>query len=203
MEKTLKKEATFIELARRQQILDAALKLFAEKGFHQTSLAEIAGELGISKGVISYHFDGKADLGQEVIQYIVRMLSKYVQQRVSRKETGREKLLEFVDACIDYIGENRSSYLTYIDTMGCFGTVDEKREMMAWVNRNTREIIIGIIKSGRRDGSIGRVNAKNAADVLQGILDGMMEVIAAEPEVVNVNGCKRIIEQMITGLIRP
>jgi len=196
-----RKEATFIEIARRQQILDVALKMFAEKGFHQTSLAEIARKLKISKGVISYHFDGKSDLGQEVIRHIIRKVSKAAQDRVAAKSTGKDKLLEFVLACIDYIDENRSDYLTYMDTMGCFGTMKEKREMIAWVNRNTRRVIVGLIEEGQADGSIGRINKRNSADVLQSIMDGLMEATAAEPDVVDLKACKHIVEDIVIGMI--
>jgi AcrR family transcriptional regulator len=198
-----RKEATFIEIARRQQILDVALEMFADKGFHQTSLAEISSVLEISKGVISYHFNGKSDLGQEVIRHIIRKLSKAVQKRVAAKGTGKEKLLEFVSACIDYIDDNRSDYLTYMDTMGCFGTMEEKREMIAWANRNTRAVIVSLIKEGQADGSIGPVNARNSADVLQSIVDGLMEATAAEPDVIHLKGCKRIVKKMIVCLIAP
>lgn len=201
--KAARKEATFIEIARRQQILEVALTMFADKGFHQTSLAEIASELKISKGVISYHFNGKSDLGQEVIRHIIRKLSKTIQERVDRQNTGRDKLLEFVSACIDYMDTHRTDYLTYMDTMGCFGSMQEKRDMFAWANRNTREVLVGLIKEGQADGSIGKIHAQNSADVLQSIMDGLMEATAAEPDVINLKACKRIIEQMITGLIDP
>jgi hypothetical protein len=54
---------TFIEEARRRQILDAALQLFAQRGYNETSLSDIAAAVDVSKGVISYHFQGKGDLG--------------------------------------------------------------------------------------------------------------------------------------------
>ncbi len=203
MAKARQKAATFIELARRQQIIDVALELFERNGFHETSLAEIAEEIGISKGVISYHFNGKSDLGQEVIRHIVRKLSMSVAERVEARETGREKLLEFVNACLDNIDRNRSSYLIYIDTLGCFGTMGEKRDMIAWANSNTRKIIVGLLKDGQKDGSIGKVDNKNVADVIQSIVDGLMSAIAAEPDVVNLKGCKRVVLKLIEDLIAP
>lgn len=198
-----RKEATFIEIARRQQILDVALTMFAEKGFYQTSLADIANELGISKGVISYHFDGKSDLGLEAIRHIIRKLSKNVQERVAQKQAGREKLLEFVYACIDYIDQNRGDYLTYMDTMGCFGTLDEKRQTIAWANRNTREVIVGLIEMGQADGSVGKINVRNTADVIQSIMDGLMEATAAEPDVIDLKGCKAIVKNLIFTMLDP
>ena len=48
--------------ARRNQILDAAAKVFAEKGFHHASTKEIARTAGIAEGTIYNYFDSKSDL---------------------------------------------------------------------------------------------------------------------------------------------
>jgi AcrR family transcriptional regulator len=48
--------------ARRNQILDAAAAVFAEKGFHQATTKEIAKTAGVSEGTIYNYFDSKADL---------------------------------------------------------------------------------------------------------------------------------------------
>jgi AcrR family transcriptional regulator len=53
---------TFIEAARRAQIVTAAIETIAGLGYGQASLARIAERAGTSKGVISYHFPGKDDL---------------------------------------------------------------------------------------------------------------------------------------------
>lgn len=46
----------------RQRILDIALDLFIRKGYAQTSLREIAAELGFSKAALYYHFESKQDI---------------------------------------------------------------------------------------------------------------------------------------------
>jgi len=48
--------------ARRNQILDAAARVFAEKGFHRATTKEIANAAGVSEGTIYNYFDNKADL---------------------------------------------------------------------------------------------------------------------------------------------
>jgi len=48
--------------ARRNQILDAATAVFAEKGFHRATTKEIAEAAGVSEGTIYNYFDSKADL---------------------------------------------------------------------------------------------------------------------------------------------
>jgi len=54
--------ATTSEVTTRERILDVALELFVRKGYAETSLREIAAELGFSKAALYYHFAGKQDI---------------------------------------------------------------------------------------------------------------------------------------------
>src|SRR5262245_53415234 len=54
-------QAQLIE-ARRKQILDAATKVFGEKGFHPTTIRQIAKEAGVADGTIYNYFASKNDL---------------------------------------------------------------------------------------------------------------------------------------------
>ena len=46
----------------RGELIDAAAKVFARRGFHGASLDQIAAEAGYSTGAIYWHFSGKDDL---------------------------------------------------------------------------------------------------------------------------------------------
>jgi AcrR family transcriptional regulator len=50
------------EATTRERILDVALDLFVRKGYAETSLREIAAELGFSKAALYYHFESKQDI---------------------------------------------------------------------------------------------------------------------------------------------
>ena len=47
---------------RRRPIVDAAIRVMAQKGWNETSIDEITREAGVSRGLVSYHFKDKADL---------------------------------------------------------------------------------------------------------------------------------------------
>jgi AcrR family transcriptional regulator len=49
-------------------ILDTALELFAEKGFHQTSISDITRKAGISKGLLYNYFESKDEVLKSIIQ---------------------------------------------------------------------------------------------------------------------------------------
>jgi len=63
-----KEQIEKIKTSRKIQILETSLRLFAQKGFHNTSIDQIAREAGISKGLIYNYFNSKEELLQEVFE---------------------------------------------------------------------------------------------------------------------------------------
>ena len=63
----VREEPTFIEAARREQIVRCAGETIAQLGYARASLAEIAKHAGISKSVISYYFATKDELIRQVV----------------------------------------------------------------------------------------------------------------------------------------
>ena len=63
----MKRKLTTRGRARRQQILDEAARLFAERGYHPTSVAEIVDSLGVGKGVFYWYFESKEQLFLELM----------------------------------------------------------------------------------------------------------------------------------------
>ena len=71
---------------RREEILDAAEKLFAVKGFDNTSTGDILEAVGIARGTLYYHFKSKEDILDGVIQRVTAQLMKNASEIVRKKE---------------------------------------------------------------------------------------------------------------------
>src|SRR5487761_633805 len=112
---TKPKERTFIENARRQQIIASAIDTIAEVGFAQASLARIAARIGISKGVISYHFGGKDDLIRQVVIEVIEAGRAYIIPRVLAGSTGSATLRAYIEANLSFMGEHRNSMVAIVD----------------------------------------------------------------------------------------
>jgi AcrR family transcriptional regulator len=52
----------------RQQVLEAAMRALAERGYARTSVSDIASAAGMSKGAVHYHFESKDDLIAQVLE---------------------------------------------------------------------------------------------------------------------------------------
>jgi AcrR family transcriptional regulator len=62
------RRATKKHIARREKVIDAAAEVFADKGFHGASTADIAEKIGIQQGSLYYYFDSKETALQEVCE---------------------------------------------------------------------------------------------------------------------------------------
>lgn len=81
--------------AKRARIVEAATKHFAEHGYHDARVGDIAAELGIAKGSIFQHFGSKDGLFFEVYKRAVRSFSKYLGVPPEVRDAGFFEVLRY------------------------------------------------------------------------------------------------------------
>lgn len=79
--------------AKKLNILEAAVHLFADKGFHATSIQEIADRSGVSKGTIYLYFSSKDELITSLFTYFHEELQKKI-TRIDEEVTGERRRFE-------------------------------------------------------------------------------------------------------------
>src|SRR6056297_1891608 len=84
----------------REKILNEALDLFAAKGYHATSMREIARSVGIKGSSIYNHFSGKEDIFSELFNYLAPLNLKDENFQAKFKAAEAEPL-----ASLNYFGE--------------------------------------------------------------------------------------------------
>jgi AcrR family transcriptional regulator len=89
----------------REEILDAAIRLFGERGFERTTLRAIADEAGVSLGLTYRYFDGKDAL---VVALYARLTEQFV-ARLDALPEGRwvDRARFALDASFDVLGPHR------------------------------------------------------------------------------------------------
>lgn len=141
---------TVVEEDRRTQILRVATTLFREKGYHRTSLDDIADRVGFTKPAIYYYFDSKEELLFAIVDGVVSGALERV-QRIAAQDLSP---LERMNAILV---ENTRVVLEHIDANTAFynerGLLSPERERMvrdrerAYTNV-VREIYIEGVRSG-------------------------------------------------------
>ncbi len=109
------KERTFIETARRAQIVTAAIDTIAELGYGQASLDRIAQRAGTSKGVICYHFAGKEDLVRQLLGEVIARAEAYMRPRIPTGADGSAVLRAAIEANVSFMGEYRNHLLAIVE----------------------------------------------------------------------------------------
>jgi TetR/AcrR family transcriptional regulator, fatty acid metabolism regulator protein len=102
---------SFIEQARRQQLVEALIAGVAEEGYAGASLAKVAERAKISKSVVLYHFGGKNDLIETAVAQIYDEIWRFIKPRFEAETTARGKLLTYVASELAFLEQNRPRLL--------------------------------------------------------------------------------------------
>lgn len=102
-----------------QKILDASLELFGTVGYQSTSMSQIAGKAGVSKGLIYNYFESKEDL----LKSMIARLSEVGEQMIGdvMSDDPRETLIQLIRATFKWLRKNEKlnrlifSMITQID----------------------------------------------------------------------------------------
>ena len=78
--------------AHRQEILDAAIKVFAEKGFYAATLEEVAQEAEFSKGALYLYFSNKEDLLSTIVNDSLEKWTELYKSTITGKGSFREEI---------------------------------------------------------------------------------------------------------------
>ncbi len=96
---------------RREQLIDVARALFAERGLEGTSVEEIAAHAEVSKPVVYEHFGGKEGLYAVVVDREVRTLHEAIRTALTTPRARARQLIELgAFALLDYIDNNPDGF---------------------------------------------------------------------------------------------
>lgn len=82
--------------SRRRRIREAAVTVFARKGYHDARVSDIAGEAGVAHGLVYHYFDGKEQLLQDVFRRTWRNIEQGLKTIEQGGGTATEQLAEIV-----------------------------------------------------------------------------------------------------------
>jgi len=107
--------------AKRAQIVEAAMRHFADRGYSAARVEDIAAQLGIAKGSVFQHFKSKDGLFFEAYKRAVFSFPKYLQVPAELRERGFFEVLRYwLGRTENMVHENLASYRIYL--VGNYGT---------------------------------------------------------------------------------
>ena len=171
---------TFTEAARRAQIIECAIETIATLGYAQASLAQIAKQTGISKGVITYYFTSKEELLEQVVTEIYTAAVQAVTPQIAAQPTAQLRLQAYIRSAVDYIGTHRTRMVALLEIALNFRTADGKLRY-----RGTEEWILtaleALLRQGQEEGEFRAFDLRVMAVTIRRAIDAVAPLLAAHP----------------------
>ncbi|ASS76315.1 TetR family transcriptional regulator [Tumebacillus algifaecis] len=137
---------------RRRQIVQAAVDLFVEKGFHKTTTREIAKASGLGIGTLYEYVHSKEDVLYLVCAYIHGEMKRRLDEVLHGAEQGRELLVLSIRhffACVDELQDY--VLLIYQETKSLPAA---QLKLVLRQETEITELFVDILERGRADGSL-------------------------------------------------
>ena len=161
------------DIAPRQKILDAALELFANRGYAGTSVQNIVDAARVTKPVLYYYFRNKSDLYQALVDTAHDERHRVMREAAARGRDVESKLVEIIAALFQFLQAHRALVgLAFATTFAAREELPREIQYLEKARRNF-EVVQGIIRDGQTNGSLS--NAFNTEELARGIW-GMMNI---------------------------
>jgi AcrR family transcriptional regulator len=167
---------------RREQLLEAAARLFAEQSYHGAAVGDICDELGVGKGVFYWYFPSKQALFTELLQTSLLRLRRAQEFAIEDKDDPVERIAAGIRASVEFFRDN-PGLLSVIRTAARYD------EFSGFVERG-QEIIAADtaahIKEGMSRGAIRQGDPELMAHGILGAIFHFVEVyFGTYPETAN------------------
>jgi TetR/AcrR family fatty acid metabolism transcriptional regulator len=156
------------------QILEAAVKVFARQGFHQSTVAQIAKQAGVADGTIYLYFKNKDDILVQFFSFRTKQVFESFREAVDGAETSIDKMRNLVRRHLAEFQRDKDGAVVYqVETHQNSRLAEAQiREM----SKMYRDLISEIIEQGQQEGAIRK-------DLYVGLVKRF--IIGAVDEVIN------------------
>jgi len=166
----------------RERLIEAAARVFAEKGFATTSLDEVADAAGLTKGAVYSNFENKEDLVQAVLRALQDRQSG-IRDIATATGTLEEQQAVAARLFSESVARERDAYLLFLDfTAYALRNPAVYADFLARHRAGQREIADMIEENGPAAGGTFKTDADTAALVFQVVGNGISLEKLIDPE---------------------
>jgi TetR/AcrR family transcriptional regulator, cholesterol catabolism regulator len=151
---------------RKSEIIGAAVKLFAEEGYHSTTLDKVAADIGVSKATLYYYFRNK----EEIIRAILNRSLDRMKQTLEIKKASlstTEKLRQFIEYHVVFGADDAELAKITFEQLNILPK--RSREVLKRKQREIVDFLQDLLQQGNNEGTIKVSNTKIAAFAIIGM----------------------------------
>jgi len=135
-----------------EQILEAAIRVFARQGYYNSTISQVAREAGVGDGTIYLYFKNKDDILDNFFSYKTTQIFSQFKDEVARCANALDKLERLVACHLKEFEQNRDLAVVYeVETRMRRHLSDEKLKEMS---RMYFDLVAHIVDQGQNEGTI-------------------------------------------------
>ena len=150
---------------RRRQLLDSALDVFAQKGFHATSMDDVAEAAGVSKPVLYQHFRSKRQLYLDLLEDVGLHLLASIADATSAAASPRAQVERGFAAYFRFVADHQNAFRLL------FGSGARRDEEFAEEVRKVERVIADFV-AGLIEAELDAEHARLLAHGIVGLAEG-------------------------------
>jgi len=162
--------------AKKQDILEAAMRVFARKGVANAKMAEVAEAAGIGKGTIYEYFKSKEDIFAEAFRHFMEQMDAVMAKRLFKIHDPIEKLTALIAGWAEIVQDSSHDFMEIMMDFWAEG-VRHKQKPTAFDLKKMydeyRRLVVEILEEGISKGRLRPMNTTIVASILIGALDGL------------------------------
>ena len=189
---------------RRAGILDAALAVFSARGYHSSSIDDIAREAGISKALIYEHFDSKQGLYGDLLERNANELFERLASSIAgvEVEAGAARLATGLDAFFSFVEERRDAWRILFRDVSDPETSAALERIVEQVTSVVAALIAQDPGARSRDKHESEQGIRVLAQMLVGAVQSVANSWAEHPEVAREQAVEMVMDFAWVGLER-
>jgi len=194
---------TSVTAVRRQQIIDATIRVMATKGWNETSIDEITREAGVSRGLVAYHLKDKAQLLSGVLARCQDTYSATVAGAVAASPDPIQQIRNATRRAVLMARDDPASYEVFMHFSASARSDPELAAQVRDLYRGFRRAIAEGIRRGQASGHFRPVDPDIAAARHVGAIIGLALQWLVDPEGFDLDAAAADAEDSIAAMLSP
>ncbi|KHD86949.1 TetR/AcrR family transcriptional regulator [Heyndrickxia ginsengihumi] len=183
-----------------KQIIDAAVVVIAEHGYHQAQVSKIAKQAGVADGTIYLYFKNKEDILISLFQEKMRIFIEYIEELIAGKQSASEQLFLMIEHHFRVLADNHN--LAVVTQLEIRQTNKDLRLKINGILKEYLSLVDEIISRGMEKGEINSdLDVRLVRQMIFGTIDETVttwvmneekyDLVALAPQVhkLLLNGC--------------
>jgi AcrR family transcriptional regulator len=163
---------------KRDQLIASAAQVFAQRGYNQATMDQIAQAAGTAKGTLYLYFEDKESLFYATFEWLTEQTIAHSADAQRADLPTAERLQALAEGTANMLAENREWFPLTLDVWSAAGS-NQSKERFATALREMytqyRALIAGIVRDGQARGELrADLDAEALGAVLIGALDGLL-----------------------------